>query len=227
MVSNQMNKKEEKCSDLYTNIIHKAFQFMLKKNSYNFCTGSEDTLRAWTVSNLCQHKYQCSIPRNLTKKAACSCNVCLVSEDISRAWTVSIARIKWTRHWRRARGQCSAQWLSRQLYLSNWKYSGHTLVFVQIHTKIQHLNDSSILEAHCKPIIDQILVTVPIQWSATGDPLSPFKLVSSSHTCDGVDLVLLSCIYGHTIIFVPKTHKDILTPRIRDSSCCWVTKKPG
>ena len=88
MVSNQMNKKEEKCSDLYTNIIHKAFQFMLKKNSYNFCTGSEDTLRAWTVSNLCQHKYQCSIPRNLTKKAACSCNVCLVSEDISRAWTL-------------------------------------------------------------------------------------------------------------------------------------------
>ena len=69
LVYNQMNKREEKRSDWYTNIIHKAFQFMLKKSSCNyFCTGSEDTLRAWTVSNLCQHKYKCSIPSNLTKK---------------------------------------------------------------------------------------------------------------------------------------------------------------
>ena len=80
-------------------------------------------------------------------------------------WTVSIARIMRTTHWRRARGQTIA-FVKRHTIVLLYRHTTvfvqrNTIVYVQRSTKILNLNDSNILGACCKPIIDQILVTAP------------------------------------------------------------------
>ena len=79
----------------------------------------------------------------------------------------------------------------------------HTIVFVQRHTKILNLNDSNILGARCKPIIDQILVTAPS---------SGWPLVISCPPSSLYHRFISGSLYTAHVglqLYVPQRQKDI------------------
>ena len=122
-------------------------------------------------------------------------------------WTVSIARIMRTTHWRRARGQTIA-FVKRHTIVLLYRHTTvfvqrNTIVYVQRSTKILNLNDSNILGACCKPIIDQILVTAPS---------SGWPLVISCPPSSLYHRFISGSLYTAHVglqLYVPQRQKDI------------------